>query len=160
MARVELSTVIDASPRAVWDLTTDFRRIPELAPDTAVDVSYVSEGEVGVDTVFRETDRLGPMRSETEWRVTEFDPPHRHVHVGSMGPMKIVVTTEIEPTGQGSLLRHTLDTHMRPFLRPLGLLAERMFLRRQLESTLNSTHTNVKRILEGEPDDVEEEKRP
>ena len=151
MAHVELSTQIDAPPQAVWDLTTDFRRIPELSPASVVDVSYVSEGEVGVGTVFREKGRLGPMRFETEWHVTEFDPPRRHVHVGGMGPMKMVVTTEIVPTDQGSLLRHTVDTHMTPFLRPLGLLAEGLFLHRQLESTLHSTHANTKRLLEAEP---------
>lgn len=62
MGHVELSTEINAPPQAIWDLTTDFRRIPELAPETAVEVSYVSKGEIGVGTVFREKDKLGPMK--------------------------------------------------------------------------------------------------
>ena len=151
MAHVELSTEIDAPPQAIWDLTIDFRRIPEMSPDNAVEVSYVSEGEVGVGTVFGEKGRLGPIKFETEWHVTEFDPPRRHVHIGRMGPMRLAVTTETEPTDRGGLLRHKLDTHMTPFLRPLGLLVEGLFLRRRLESTLRSTHANVKRMLEAGP---------
>ena len=148
MLRIELSTEINASSQAVWDLTIDFRLIPELAPATAEEVSYVSEGEVGAGTVFKEKDKMGPVKVETEWRVTEFDPPHRHVHVGGTGPLKIVVTTEIEPTKQGAILRHTIDLRTVLLFRPLGLLLEALFLRRQLESTLQSTQTNAKRILE------------
>ena len=151
MAHVELSTEIDAPPQAIWDLTIDFRLIPELSPETAVEVSVVSEGEVGVGTVFREEDRLGPIKFETEWRVTEFDAPRRHVHVGRLGPIRLAVATETEPTDRGVVLRHKLDTDMTPFLRPLGLLVERLYLRRQLESTLRSTHANAKRILEARP---------
>lgn len=63
----------------------------------------------------------------------------------------MVVITEIEPTDQGAILRHILDTHMTPLLRPLGLLVGGLLLRRQLESTLQSTHANTRRILEAEP---------
>jgi ligand-binding SRPBCC domain-containing protein len=150
MAHLELSTEINASPHEVWDLTADFQRIPELAPATSEKVSYVTEGKVGVGTVFREKVRIGPIMSEDEWYITEFDPPRRHVHVGSKGPMEIAVTVEIEPTEKGALQRHTVDVRMMPILRPLGLLLEALFLRRQLESTLRSTHANAKRILEAE----------
>lgn len=147
--RVELSTEINAPPQAVWDLTIDFRRISEMAPDTAEEVTYVSEGEVGVGTVFREMVRIGPMRSETEWRVTEFDPPRRHVHVGATGPMNEVVVTEIEPTDQGTLLRHVVDLQVTGLLRPVGPLLAPV-LRRKLVSTLQATQSSVKRMLEAE----------
>jgi hypothetical protein len=39
---------------------------------------------------------------------------------------------------------------MMPSFRPLGILLEVLFLRRQMESSLRSTHANAKRILEAE----------
>lgn len=147
---VERSTEINATPQAVWDLTIDFRRISELAPDTAEEVTYVSEGAVGVGSVFRERVRIGPMRSETEWRVTEFDPPRRHVHVGATGPLKEVVATEIEPTDQGTLLRHVVDVQATGLLRPVGWLLDALVLRRKMVSTLQATQSSVKKIVEAE----------
>ena len=149
MAHFELSTEINAPPQAVWDFISDLRRVPEWV--TATDeMLYVSEGEVGVGTVYRERGGVGPFKSVSEWRITEFDPPHRQVHVGDLGVMKMAFALELEPTGRGTLMRQTGDFRMMPFFRPLGLLLEALFVRRQMESGGRSTLANAKRILEAE----------
>ena len=149
MAHFELSTEINAPPQVVWDFISDLRRAPEWV--TATDeILYVSEGEIGVGTVYREKGGAGPFKSVSEWRITEFDPPHRQVHVGDLGVMKMTFAFEIEPTERGTLVRQKGDFCMMPSFRPLGLLLEALFLRRQMESSLRSTHANAKRILEAE----------
>ena len=149
MAHFELSTEINAPPQAVWDFISDLRRVPEWMTTTD-EMLYISEGEIGVGTVYREKGGVGPLKSVSEWRITEFEPPRRQVHVGDLGVMKMNFALEIEPTERGTLIRQKGDLCMMPSFRPLGLLLEALFVRRQIESALRSSYANAKRILEAE----------
>ena len=149
MARITVATNIQAPLQKVWDFTNDMQRMPEWVT-FADELISVSDGPVGLGTVYRERGGVGPIKSVSEWSITEFEPPHRQVHIGDLGIMKPVLTMTLEPTSGGVIFRQDMEFQAMPFFRPLGILLEWLFIRRSLEKGLHETQANLKRLLEAD----------
>ena len=149
MAHVEASVEVEAAPETVWEFISDLKRVPEW--DSFCDETLeVSAGAVGAGTVYRERGGVGPIKSVSEWRITEFEPPRRQVHEGDLGVMKPVLATALEPSERGTRMRQTVDFKMIPRVRPLELLLEALFVRRLMASGVLGTLANAKRMIEAE----------
>lgn len=112
------------------------------------EVLSVSDGPFGEGTTYRT--QGGPLDTESEWRVTEFDPPRRQVHHGDLGVLQTVLAFELDPADGHTRVHQTVDYELLPQLRSVGWLLERLFVHRWMQRGLNSTIRNLKRIVEGD----------
>ena len=147
MGRIQGTILIEASPETIWEIVNDADRWSEWIAFTDR-VTYISEGSFGEGTVYREKGGPGTLNAESEWRVTEFDPPRRQVHRGDLGIMQPVLTFELDPSDGSTRVHQTVDFELLPQARPLGRLLERLFVRRLMQRALNTTIRNLKRVVE------------
>jgi len=146
--RVEVSVDIGAPPGAVWDFVSDLRRIPDWMEDTLKMLSVEPElAQLG--TVYRERSRiLGRLSQVTTWKISEFDPPRWQKHEGQVPMMASTsVSFGLEPSSGGT--KFTLVFEYTPG-NPLASLADRLFLRGNLESGFQRSLKNLKALVEAE----------
>jgi hypothetical protein len=101
----EVETTIAGSG---WNLVSDARRYPEWVVQTDRMLDVPDTG-LRQGATYREYAGLAPFKSESEWRVTVFEPHRRQVHLGDDGTVEIELTIEVEPTDGGSRLTQTFD---------------------------------------------------
>jgi uncharacterized membrane protein len=68
-----------------------------------------TEGPVGVGTRVKEIRRIGGREQDTSYEITEHDAPRRSSFRGVVGPIRPVGTVTIEPVGDGSSSRVTVE---------------------------------------------------
>jgi carbon monoxide dehydrogenase subunit G len=138
---------IDAPPQVVWDLVCDLERGPEYV-DVMIKLVSASDDPIKVGTVYRELSQIGPSTSETEWTITELDPPEHLVHVTRSFSFGATLTGDLEPQGEGTKLTYNVDYQLLPGLRPVGWLLERLFVRRMMDKDFTQTVANLKSLVE------------
>ncbi len=74
-----------------------------------VAVKIGTDGPTGVGSRATETRRVPGGNREFTYEVTEHDPPHRFAFRGVDGPVRPVGTVTVEPIGDGSGSRVTLE---------------------------------------------------
>ena len=148
MPRIHRTEHIQASPQAVWDLMCDIRRGPEWVT-VMLEVLHVSEGPIGKGSSYRELSKVGPSKSETEWTITEFNPPKVQVHESRGKELQAVLTLRVEPDGEGARFTHQTEYKMMPGFRPLGWLLETVFAHRMMKKGIDSVCEERKANLGG-----------
>lgn len=73
MARIRVSTVIDASPKEVWAAIDDIATHVEWMED-AVAIRFLTDRTSGVGTRFACDTKIGPFRLVDEMEITEWSP--------------------------------------------------------------------------------------
>lgn len=148
MPRVVASTEIAAPAEKVWEVLSDPNRYPELVPVTQrmLDVP----DEMGVGAVYREFGGIKPFVGDSEWRVTEFDPPRHQTHIGDDGSATFHMENDIEPSGSGSRLTQTFDVKPRWYIAPLNAVLWPIFMREKVENAAQETVANIKKAAEAE----------
>lgn len=119
-----------APVEAVWELACDIPRITDWGQFTKKVLDWSSPvAALGV-TYSERTRSIGPLTTRTRWRITEFEPMRRRVHVGSDIPMtkQFDVTIELEPVDPAST-EFTYTYRWVPALGPLGRLATSLIKR-------------------------------
>ncbi len=145
--RIQRSTVIETDRDDLWELVNDFDRMTEWVT-FADELTYLSEGEIGEGTVYREVGGVGPISSESEWEIVEFDPPNRQVHRGDLGIMQPELAMAFEPVDSGTEFTQTMTYRAFPRMRPVGWLLEKLLITRSLRAGLQETQANLKRLAE------------
>jgi carbon monoxide dehydrogenase subunit G len=138
VSRTERSVHVEAPPERVWAFVSDVRRCPEWVAFTD-GMGHVDDGDPGVGFRYTEYGSVGPLRSESEWRIVEFDPPRRQVHVGDMGIVDGEPTIAVEPEDGGTRWTRTVELEVLPRLRPVERLLDRLVLRRRMARGLERT---------------------
>jgi ligand-binding SRPBCC domain-containing protein len=88
---------------------------------------------MGAETLLDYTLRLHGVPIRWQTRILSWDPPHGFVDVQAKGPYSLWEHTHVlEPVGAGETLIHDRVRYAIPF-GPLGALAHRLFVRRDLE---------------------------
>jgi hypothetical protein len=149
MRRVTASTVITTGPEPIWNLMSDPFRYPDFvdATERMVDVGH---GEFGVGYVYKEYGGVKPFLGESEWRVTEFEPMRRQVHLGDDAKMRMPLAIELEPVDCGTKLTISFGLEPRWFLAPMNALLWPLMMRKRSQAVLDGTVANAKRIIEAE----------
>ena len=147
MAQVVASTQVDTGPEAIWALMCDPHRYPEIADPTERMID-VPDREFGVGYVYKEYGGIKPFIGEMEWRVTEFEPMRRQVHIGDDGSMTLDLEIELTPSVGGTRLTQTLSLKPRWYLVPVNAILWPLMMRNRAQETMDKTVTNVKRIAE------------
>lgn len=97
----EVTTEIDRPVEEVFAFLADGENDPRFSPRVQ-EIARVTEGPVGVGTVFRSTVKDAGVRTRREFRITEFEPPTR---IRWTETSENLVTAEeggydLEPTGE------------------------------------------------------------
>jgi carbon monoxide dehydrogenase subunit G len=127
MANVTRSTVIERPPEAVWNVIGDVERYPEWID--RVDAVTCADDEFGRGTVYRVHGGFGPTTTTSEWRITSWDRPRWQIHKGSVGPVGLVVTFDLEPVDEGTRLQESVEITFLPQFPRIGWWLEVVFLR-------------------------------
>ncbi len=151
MTHISRSTSIARPPDAVFALMTDVDRLPAWAA-TVVETRDLSHPTLEVGCTFRQTFRVLGHELDSEWRVTEFDPPRRVTYEASSaegGRLEMVQT--VRPLEQGSEVTLEIDYELPGGI--LGRIADRVIAERQNEHDAERSLEALKRIAEvgGEP---------
>ena len=147
MARVGASTQVNTGPEVIWALMCDPHRYPEIADPTERMID-VPDREIGVGYIYKEYGGIRPFLGESEWRVTEFEPMRRQVHIGDDGSMTLDLEIELTPTDGGTRLTQTLVLKPRWYLAPVNAILWPLFMRKRAQEAMDKTVANVKRIAE------------
>lgn len=148
VAMLKFESWIDAPIERVWEFHSSAEALRVLTPPN-------SRIEVLSDDVRVEEGALHEIRFRfagfaIEWhaRISNVRPPHRFVDTAEKGPFAYWehVHEFVELEGR-TLVRDSLDYRLP--LGPLGVLADALFVRRELERTFAYRHEATKRALEG-----------
>lgn len=148
MPKLEITKRIKAPQKQVWEFISDI----EKAPDWVVvmkSLVHTTDNPVQEGTVYRESSKIGPKESETEWKVTYFDSPHMQAHECNESDFKATLKMRVDDNGDGtSTLFHSTDYQLLPNFRPLGGLLEILFIKRLMRKNLNQSVINCKELIE------------
>ena len=147
MAQVVASTQVDTGLEAIWALMCDPHRYPEIADPTERMID-VSDREFGVGYVYKEYGGIKPFVGEAEWRVTEFEPMRRQVHIGDDGSMTMHLEIELTPADSGTRLTQTLILKPRSYLVPVNAILWPLMVRKRAQEGMDKTVANAKRLAE------------
>ena len=89
-------------------------------------------------------------RRQTKWRVTQAQPPHRQLQVGKVTMLgEVTAEAIVEWRGDFTVLVHIVSFRAMPgFLRPLGLLLEKLFVEPRVWRSIVNTLAAAKKLLE------------
>lgn len=101
-------------------------------------------------TTYRERGGFGPFTFETEWRITDWEPPHRQVHRSEFAGMDVVLRSHLEPVANGTNYRQAIEIDSSSRDHPLGRVIERGFARWLIAPSLRHIVSNLKTTVESE----------
>jgi hypothetical protein len=144
MAIIEESVIIKCPVEKVFAYTTEAKSWPKWH-GTMPEAEQTSEGQVGVGTTFRGTNRAMGQTSEWTAKVTEYEPYKRWGKVIDLKSGIIDNKLIFDPTEGGTRFTMLWDVKVSGFLKLLSL---RIFssMRKQLKMDL----VNLKSILEAQ----------
>lgn len=150
MPKIKIVQRIESPQKQVWEFISDIEKAPEWVV-VMKSLLATTENPLKKGTVYREVSKIGLKTSETQWKVTYFDPPHMQVHECNKSDFEAILTMRIEDNGDGtSTLFHTTEYQLMPNARFLGGLLESLFIKRMMNRKLNESVENCKRMIESE----------
>jgi uncharacterized protein YndB with AHSA1/START domain len=146
MQPIVSSFEIARTPRDVYAYVTDVERFPEWQKDVVR--VRVADGPRGVGTRFTTTRRIGPVQQATTQEITVFDPPRTWAARGVDGPLRPNASLTIEPVGDGTRSRVTIELDFEGH--GLGRLLPVDTIRRMAAKGAPRSYQNLKELLEGD----------
>ncbi len=99
---------IDRRPEDVFEYLDQVERHGEWQRQI-VSTKVQTDGPVGVGTRVREIRRIGGRELDASYEITEHDPPRKTSFRGVVGPVRPVGTVTVEPAGDGSTTRVSIQ---------------------------------------------------
>jgi uncharacterized membrane protein len=130
--------LIEADPEAVWALTVDVERWPELTP-TITEVVLLDDGPVGLGSRARIKQ---PGQRPAVWTVSRFEPGSRFEWWTKVGPVTMTGGHQLERSSSGCVNVLTLEITGRG-----AGLAERLVGRR-IGAAIDTENRGFKRAAE------------
>ena len=123
--RVQDSVEIAKPQELVYALVRDLERAPQWQ-------GSLESVDVHAGTEVR---RVGGRRQESAFLIVEDDPPRRLAITSEGGPAAVRATFDLEPSGDGTLVKFTLEVVLRGTLRLAGRMVKTA-AQREIRSTL------------------------
>jgi hypothetical protein len=144
MAIIEESVIIKCPVEKVFAYTTEAKSWPKWH-GTMPEAEQTSQGQVGVGTTFRGTNRAMGQLSEWTGKVTEYEPYKRWGKV--LDSKSVIIDNKLiyDPTEEGTKFTMVYDMKVRGFLKLLSPMIISS-MRKQLKMDLIS----LKSILEAQ----------
>jgi len=131
----------------MWALLDDTEKYPDWIEVTDR-MLEVAEGGLKLDAVYREYGGIPPFKGKSTWRVTEYEPHSRQVHIGDDGAMTITLEVIIAPNENGIKLIQNLHFKPRWWIFPMTLIMWPALMGRRGRAAIVKTQANARAILE------------
>lgn len=143
MAPIVTTIEIDGPPEVVFPYVIDPRTFSAWQP-------AVLEGsldrDVSVGAICTTTRKIGGGAREIQSRITEYDPPRRWADHGIDGPIRGVVSVDVEPLDDGARSHVTLTVDFEGH--GIGKVLVPLVVRRQAAREMPSNASRLKAALE------------
>jgi uncharacterized membrane protein len=139
------SVEINRRPEDVFAYLDDLERHCEWQTEI-ISTNVETEGPVGVGTRVHEMRTLGSREMDSSYEITEHDPPRKSAFRGTVGSVRPVGTVSVEPIGDGSSSRVTIEFNL--VGHGLGKLIAPI-ARRQVPKVIEGNQQKLKEMLEG-----------
>ncbi len=143
MAPVRSTVEIDLPPEVVFPFVIDPTRFPVWQPAV---LAGQLDRDVCVGAVCTTTRRIGGRPREIHSQITEYRPPHHWADHGTDGPIRGIVTVDVEPLNDGTRSRVTIDVDFEGH--GIGMLLVPFVVRRQAASEMPDNMRRLKEALE------------
>ena len=147
MFNISAATDINCSAEQLWDLIDDTERYPEWIEVTDR-MLEVPEGGLAKGVTYREYGGISPFKGESTWKVTEYEPRSRQVHIGDDGSMTMTLEVIINAHEDGVTLVQNLHFKPRWWILPMTLIMWPALMGRRGRAAIGKTQANAKAILE------------
>lgn len=138
--------IIRRAPGDVFATLTDLDRLPEWAT-TVVETRDVSHPQLQSGCTFRQSFRALGKHVDSDWRVTDYQPPERVAYLAtSPSGGRLAMTQTVTPDAAGSKVTFEVDYDLPGGL--LGQAVDRAFVERRNEQEAERSLENLKRLLE------------
>lgn len=144
MAPIISPIEIDRPPEVVFPYVIDPAKFPTWQP--AVLAGKMDRDPVTVGAICTTTRKIGGSAREIHSKITEYDPPRRWADHGIDGPIRGIVSVDVEPLGNGARSRVTITLDFEG--RGLGKLLVPLVVRRQAAKEMPANMTRLKAALE------------
>jgi uncharacterized membrane protein len=141
---IVVSTEIARRPEEVFAYLDQLDRHGEWQ-DTIVSTKVETEGPTRVGTRATDTRKVPGGPRDITYEITEHDPPRRTVFRGVNGPVRPEGTVTVEPVGDGSSSKVTLEFDLKGY--GFGKLVA-PFARRNAAKEIPQSHEKLKERLE------------
>lgn len=144
MAPIVSAIEVDRSPGPAFTFVTDPSRFPEWQP--AVVSGGMDREPVGVGSVCTTSRRIGGGVREIHSRITEYDPPRRWADRGTDGPIRGIVTVDVESLDGDARSRITIGVDFEGH--GIGKLLVPLLVRRQAAAEMPGNMQRLKQAIE------------
>ncbi|MBI1278526.1 MAG: hypothetical protein GC179_10400 [Anaerolineaceae bacterium] len=143
MGYAEASQIIHAPIETVWNTLNDIENTSKWVVGLEK-AEMKTIGDFGQDSIYTDYNRLGPIPQVTDWRITEYEPMARQVHMSSSEGLPSTMTLSLSPAPQGTLLKMTVDYQFMPHWGSISRIFEALIMNRMLRSVIiqNMSHLN------------------
>ena len=121
MGTFENTVTIRRPTAEVFAFLADFDNIPQWNY-AIVQTQKVSEGPVGVGTIYRQV-RSVPSHSEERFEVTAYNPPRQLEIHGQLGPFPVRLSYALDAIPEGTRVTNAVELELRGPSRLLGRVA-------------------------------------
>jgi len=147
MTPITTSVEIERSPAEVFAYVTDPRRMPEWQQGA---ISGHMDGPMTqVGSRCTTVRKIGGREREVMTTITEYDPPRRWADRGVDGPIRAIVAVTVEPLGDASRSRLTIDLDFTGH--GIGKLLVPLVVRRQAAGEMPQNVRRIKQRIEAGP---------
>jgi len=144
MPPVRSTIDVDRPPERVFPYVIDPATFPAWQP--AVLSGSMDRDPVCVGAVCTTTRKIGGSAREIHSKITEYDPPHHWADHGVDGPIRGIVTVDVEPLDDGARSRVTITVDFEG--RGIGKLLVPLVVRRQAAGEMRENMRRLKQALE------------
>lgn len=135
---------IEASPEDVFNFITDFDSMNSLHAGFT-EAHPTSNGPIGVGTTAHFVGKHGGSTSEWDMEITEFE-KNKKVKWQSKKPVNIANTLTLEPTSNGTILKH--DTYYEVPYSVFGKIVDKLKVSKDVDKEITLELDNTKKALE------------
>jgi uncharacterized protein YndB with AHSA1/START domain len=143
MGPITTTVEIDRPPEVVFPYVIDPRTFPVWQPAV---LEGALDREVGVGAICTTTRKIGGGAREIQSRITEYVPPHRWADHGIDGPIRGIVSVDVQPLDGGARSRVTIIVDFEGH--GIGKLLVPLVVRRQAAREMPSNASRLKAALE------------
>ena len=144
MPAISATIEIDRPPEVAFPFVIDPSTFPAWQP--AVVSGAMDREPVCVGAVCTTVRKIGASAREIHSRITEYDPPRRWADHGTDGPIRGIVSVDIEPLDDGARSRVTIAVDFEGH--GIGKLLVPLVVRRQAAREMPPNMRRLKQALE------------
>jgi uncharacterized protein YndB with AHSA1/START domain len=148
MGQVEAIMTVNAPIEAVWHSLNDIDHTPEWVVGLE-DAAVTTSGPYGVDTVYNDYNRLGPVLQVTPWTITVFEPMSRQVHESKSSFLPSKMILNLAPQAVGTRVQMIVEYQFLPRLGLIGRALEKLLMNHVLKGVLTQNLSNLNSYLAG-----------